>query len=148
MKAVLQRVSWARVSVEKELIGQIGPGFLVLLGIAADDNEEDLKKMVDKIIKLRVFNDEQGKMNKSLIDIAGELLCVSQFTLFADSSKGNRPSFVSAAPSTFANELYEKFCQSASKALGRPIQKGKFGSDMEVELLNQGPVTIIINTKE
>lgn len=148
MKAVVQRVSWAKVSVGGEEIARIDQGFMILLGVGVEDEEQEAKKLAEKIIKLRLFNDEQGKMNRSIKEVEGEILCISQFTLFADTRKGNRPSFTGAAPGEKASELYRSFCKFLEEFLGKSIQTGRFGADMNVELLNQGPVTILINTQE
>lgn len=143
MKLVIQRVKHAKVEVENEIVGKIGQGFLVLLGVGPEDTKETADYLVQKIIKLRVFEDENGKMNLALKDINGELLIVSQFTLYADCSGGNRPSFTLAAKPDKANELYKYFI---SKCEGENVKvdHGIFGADMKVELLNDGPVTIIL----
>ena len=143
MKLVIQRVKHAKVEVENEIVGKIGQGFLILLGVGPDDTKETADYLVQKLIKLRVFEDENGKMNLGLKDINGELLIVSQFTLYADCSGGNRPSFTLAAKPDKANELYEYFI---SKCEGENVKvdHGIFGADMKVELLNDGPVTIIL----
>ena len=148
MKRVIQRVKNAKVEVEKNVIGKIEKGFLVLLGVTHGDTKQEADYLVKKLCKLRVFQDENDKMNLSLKDVGGKLLIVSQFTLYADCAKGNRPSFVEAARPEEANELYEYFCTECEKE-GIEVQKGKFGADMKVSLLNDGPVTIIIEkTKE
>jgi len=149
MRAVVQRVSKASVVVDDKITGKIGLGFLVLLGVAQDDELADIEWLVRKIIGLRVFSDEAGKMNKSLVDVNGEVLVVSQFTLQASTKKGNRPSFINAAPPDLANELYERFNQEMEQQLNKPefVQAGIFGADMKVELLNDGPVTILFDTK-
>lgn len=143
MKLVIQRVKHAKVEVENKIVGKIGQGFLVLLGVGPDDTKETADYLVQKLIKLRVFEDENGKMNLGLKDINGELLVVSQFTLYADCTGGNRPSFTLAAKPDKANELYEYFI---SKCEGENVKvdHGIFGADMKVELLNDGPVTIIL----
>ena len=143
MKLVIQRVKHAKVEVENKIVGKIGQGFLVLLGVGPDDTKETADYLVQKLIKLRVFEDENGKMNLGLKDINGELLVVSQFTLYADCTGGNRPSFTLAAKPDKANELYEYFI---SKCEGENVKvdHGIFGADMKVELLNDGPVTIIM----
>lgn len=143
MKLVIQRVKRASVEVEQQIIGKIEQGFLVLLGIGPQDTKEIADFLVQKLVKLRVFEDDKGKMNLSVKDIQGELLIVSQFTLYADCSGGNRPSFVNAAKPDIANELYEYFCSKCIEN-GIEVQKGIFGADMKVSLLNDGPVTIII----
>lgn len=143
MKLVIQRVKHAKVEVENKIVGKIGQGFLVLLGVGPQDTKETADYLVQKLIKLRVFEDENGKMNLALKDINGELLVISQFTLYADCTGGNRPSFTLAAKPDKANELYEYFI---SKCEGENVKvdHGIFGADMKVELLNDGPVTIIL----
>lgn len=143
MKLVIQRVKYAKVEVENEIVGKIGQGFLVLLGVGPEDTKETADYLVQKIIKLRVFEDENGKMNLALKDINGELLIVSQFTLYADCSGGNRPSFTLAAKPDKANELYEYFISKCEEENVK-VDHGIFGADMKVELLNDGPVTIIL----
>lgn len=146
MRAVVQRVSRASVTVNREIVGQIGTGLLVLLGVAPDDTAADVNWLADKIANLRVFRDDEGKMNRSVTDVGGSVLVVSQFTLFADCSKGRRPSFIGAARPEIAVPLYETFVDEL-RALGIPVQTGAFGADMDVELVNQGPVTLIIDSK-
>lgn len=141
MKAVIQRVKYAQVEVDKKVVGKINEGFLILLGVAPDDTKEKADAMVKKITKLRIFEDENEKMNLSIQDIKGELLVVSQFTLYADCSGGNRPSFVNAAKPGLANELYEYFVEKCKEIIP-VVQTGIFGAHMEVSLLNNGPVTI------
>ena len=143
MKIVVQRVQNAEVKVENETVGKINKGFLVLLGVTKGDTKENADYLVKKLCKLRVFRDENDKMNLSLKDVNGELLIVSQFTLYADCTQGNRPSFINAAGPEEANELYEYFCEECKKN-GIKVEKGIFGADMKVSLLNDGPVTIII----
>lgn len=143
MKIVVQRVKEAEVRVEGKSVGKIGKGFLVLLGVTHNDTKEQADYLVKKLCKLRVFTDENDKMNLGLKDIQGELLIVSQFTLYADCSQGNRPSFIEAAKPDQANELYEYFCSECEKN-DIHVEKGVFGADMKVSLLNDGPVTIII----
>lgn len=143
MKLVIQRVKHAKVEVENKIVGKIGQGFLVLLGVGPDDTKETADYLVQKLIKLRVFEDENGKMNLALKDINGELLIVSQFTLYADCSGGNRPSFTLAAKPDKANELYEYFISKCEKE-NIKVEHGIFGADMKVELSNDGPVTIIL----
>lgn len=143
MKLVIQRVTNASVTVENEIVGKIGKGFLVLLGVGPEDTEKEADYLVQKLIKLRVFEDENGKMNLSLKDIEGELLIVSQFTLYADCTGGNRPSFTNAAKPEKANELYEYFIKKCEEENIR-VEHGIFGADMKVELLNDGPVTIVL----
>ncbi len=147
MKAVLQRVTSARVRVDGSVVGEIGRGILVLLGATHDDGTEDVVRLVDKTLGLRIFEDDQGKMNLSVQDVGGSLLVVSQFTLLADTTKGKRPSFQQAMEPGRANELVEEFV-AAVKGEGVPVATGKFGADMDVELLNQGPVTIILDSRE
>ncbi len=143
MKLVVQRVKNAKVEVEGKITGKIEQGFLVLLGITHSDTKEEADYLVKKLCNLRVFTDEKGKMNLSLKQIEGKLLIVSQFTLYADCTNGNRPSFTEAAKPEQANELYEYFCQSCQEK-GIQVEKGIFGADMKVSLLNDGPVTIIM----
>ena len=143
MRAVVQRVSQARVVVDREVLGQINRGLLVLLGVARDDRAEQARWLADKIVGLRIFGDDEGKMNRSLADVGGEVLVVSQFTLYGDCRKGRRPSFVDAAPPEIAIPLYEEFVRSV-RALGIPIATGRFGAMMQVELVNEGPVTLIV----
>jgi len=143
MKTVVQRVLDANVKVDGEVVGQINKGFVVLLGVSDNDNKEKVDYLVKKITNLRVFKDENDKMNLSLKDVGGELLIISQFTLYADCSRGNRPSFASAGNPKLANELYEYFINECRK-LGFKVQHGIFGADMKVNLLNDGPVTILL----
>lgn len=147
MKAVIQRVSEASVSVSGNKIGEIDGGLLVLLGVGNEDSEKDIELLVEKIKNLRIFEDTEGKMNLSLLDTKGEVLIVSQFTLFADLKKGRRPSFIDAAPPEKANMLYEKFVEKFQKT-GLKIQTGEFQAMMDVSLVNAGPVTIILDSKE
>lgn len=143
MRLIVQRVKNASVEVENEIVGQIEQGFLVLIGITHNDTRENADYLAKKLCNLRVFEDENEKMNLALKDVGGKLLIVSQFTLYADCSGGNRPSFVNAAKPDMANELYEYFCEQCSEK-GIEVQKGIFGADMKVKLLNDGPVTIIL----
>ena len=143
MKLVVQRVKNAQVEVDGSVVGKIGKGFLVLLGVTHEDTKEQADYLVKKLCKLRVFTDENGKMNLGLKEVNGELLIISQFTLYADCTGGNRPSFIQAAKPDQANEIYEYFCAECEKN-GINVQKGIFGADMKVNLLNDGPVTIIL----
>lgn len=145
MRALLQRVSQASVTVDGETAGRIGRGLLVLLGVGHGDTGADADTLAAKIAKLRIFEDDAGKMNRSVRDVDGGVLAVSQFTLLADTRKGNRPSFTSAAPPDEARRLYEHFCASLA-ALGLPVERGVFGAHMEVALVNDGPVTIVLDT--
>ena len=147
MRAVIQRVSRASVTIEGQVKSQIGWGFLVLLGICEEDTEEDVDWLVKKIAYLRVFDDEAGVMNRSIQDIGGEALVVSQFTLYASYKKGNRPSWFRAGSHEHSIPLYEAFCNRLSEAIGKPVGTGEFGANMKVELLNDGPVTICMDTK-
>lgn len=147
MKIVIQRVSKASVTINNEKVADIKTGLLVLLGIVDEDTQEDIDYLVRKTANLRIFNDENDVMNKSLLDINGEIIVVSQFTLQASTKKGNRPSYLKAAKSAIAIPLYQKFITSLEKETSRKVQTGKFGADMKVELLNDGPVTIIIDSK-
>jgi D-aminoacyl-tRNA deacylase len=147
MRAVVQRVSSARVTVAGEITGEIGRGLLVLLGIAQGDSEADAQWLAEKIVALRIFEDDAQKMNRSVVDVAGGVLVVSQFTLFASTRKGTRPSFNDAAKPELAIPLYEAFNGFASTALGRPVATGRFAAMMEVALVNDGPVTLVIDTK-
>lgn len=148
MIAVLQRVSHASVSINASVAGSIQNGILILLGIEESDNTDDITWLSKKIINLRIFNDQEGKMNLSLLDTGGDILLVSQFTLHASVKKGNRPSYIKAATPDIALPLYEAFIKKIETDLGKPVQTGAFGAMMEVELLNDGPVTIIIDTKD
>ena len=144
MRALIQRVTSASVKVEGKIVGKIGKGFLVFLGIYEEDTEEKIEKLTKKIINLRIFNDENDKMNLSIKDVKGEILLISQFTLCADTRKGNRPSFVSAKNPKDANMIYEKTIENI-KNENIVVEKGIFGADMKVELLNDGPVTILLD---
>ena len=146
MRAVIQRVSHAKVVVDDNTVGQIGKGFMILLGVHEQDTQTDVDYLVGKISKLRVFEDDQQKMNRSIIDVGGEILSISQFTLFADTKKGNRPSFVQAAKPDTAIPLYEAFNEGLRQA-GIPVETGIFGADMKCHLVNDGPVTIIIDSQ-
>lgn len=147
MRAVIQRVSSARVTVDNKVTGEIGRGLLVLLGVAQADTDADALWLAEKIAALRIFEDDAGKMNRSVVDVAGGILGVSQFTLFASTRKGTRPSFNDAAKPDLAIPLYELFLRHAGAALGRPVTAGRFGAMMDVALVNEGPVTIVIDSK-
>ena len=147
MKAVIQRVTYASVTVEGEVTGSIDGGFLVLLGVAQGDTQAEAALLAAKVAKLRVFRDEAGKMNLSLLDTGGAALVISQFTLCADIKKGNRPAFTDAAPPDEANALYEYFCECLRNEGVQNVQTGVFGAEMHVELLNHGPVTILMDTE-
>ena len=147
MRIVIQRVSHASVTINKQVKSFIGNGYLILLGIGKDDTEEDINWLVKKIISLRIFDDEMGIMNRSIMDVDGEILVVSQFTLMASYKKGNRPSWIHAAPHELSIPVYNRFCDALSEAMGKPVGTGEFGADMKVELLNDGPVTICMDTK-
>lgn len=146
MKAVVQRVSSASVHVEGENLGEIGPGLLVLLGVAKGDEESDADFLAEKTAGLRIFGDDEGKMNRSVIDVGGAILAVSQFTLLGDCRKGRRPSFIDAAPPEIADRLYRHFV-SRSRALGVRTETGRFQAHMEVRLVNDGPVTILLDSR-
>lgn len=147
MRALLQRVARASVVVDGEVVGAIGYGFLILLGVGQDDSEAQVQTLAEKVVHLRIFGDNEGKMNRSLLDIGGEALVVSQFTLYADVRKGRRPSFTSAAPPALAEPLVERFKESIA-AHNLKVAGGVFGAHMEVELLNDGPVTIWLDTEQ
>lgn len=147
MRIVIQRVSEASVTIERQVKSSIQAGLLILLGIGEEDTEEDAKWLVNKVIGLRIFDDEQGVMNRSIMDINGEILVVSQFTLMASYKKGNRPSWIHAARHEVSIPLYNYFCKALSEALGKPVGTGEFGADMKVRLLNDGPVTICMDSK-
>ena len=147
MRAVIQRVSEASVEINNKLVAEINKGFLILLGIEMDDTLEDVIWLSNKISQLRIFSDEDGKMNNSIIEVDGNAIVVSQFTLHAKTKRGNRPSYIKAAKAQQAIPLYEEFIENLSNTLGKKIQSGEFGADMKVILLNDGPVTIIIDTK-
>lgn len=146
MRVVLQRVAHASVTVEEKVIGKIQRGFLLLVGVTHDDAMEDMEYLVRKIVQMRIFEDEEGKLNRSIQDIGGEILSVSQFTLYADTKKGNRPSFSKAAPGDVAIEMFDQF-NALLRETGIPVETGQFGADMKVELLNDGPVTILLDSK-
>jgi D-tyrosyl-tRNA(Tyr) deacylase len=147
MKACIQRVRWARVRVNGETVGEIGAGLLVLLGVASGDTEKEAQTLVNKVVGLRIFEDQEGKMNLSVNEAGGAILVVSQFTLLADCRRGRRPSFTEAAPPDLANRLCEYFVDLVRKS-GLPVATGRFREHMEVELLNDGPVTILLDTEE
>ena len=148
MKVVIQRVTRASVTIEQQLFSSINKGMLILVGIQADDTDEDINWLSSKIVNLRIFDDENGVMNKSILDSGGEILAVSQFTLMARTKKGNRPSYIDAAPPAISVPLYEKFVATLSQELHKEVQTGQFGANMKVELINDGPVTIIIDSKK
>ena len=147
MRAVLTRVKYASVAIDGETVGKIGPGFLILLGVGPEDTEETARVLAEKALGLRIFEDENGKMNLGLEAIHGEVLVVSQFTLYGNCRKGRRPSFAEAAPPELGNKLYEQFLTECER-LGYPPQHGRFGADMKVESLNDGPVTLILDTDQ
>ena len=147
MRVVIQRVSEASVKVEGAIIGQIQQGLMVLVGIVNEDDHSDIEWLVNKILNMRIFDDELGVMNKSLIEASGNILLISQFTLHASTKKGNRPSYIAAAKPAVAIPLYESMIKQLEKELGNSIQTGKFGADMKVSLINDGPVTITIDSK-
>jgi D-aminoacyl-tRNA deacylase len=148
MRAVIQRVSHARVEINAATIGEIGQGLLVLLGVTHEDGTEDIDWLVKKLVQLRIFNDAEGKMNLSVEDVKGGILVVSQFTLYADSKKGNRPSYIRSAPPAVAVPLYEQFLDALRSRFAGPIATGEFGAMMAVSLLNDGPVTIILDSRQ
>ena len=147
MRAVIQRVLSASVSIDGGIKSSIGAGLLVLLGVGHEDGKEDVEYLVKKISGLRIFNDEEGVMNRSVLETGGEVIVVSQFTLMASTRKGNRPSYIGAAGHERAIPLYEQFCQALSDAIGKPVGTGEFGADMKVALVNDGPVTICMDSK-
>ena len=147
MRAVIQRVSSASVTISGQVKSSIGSGYLILLGVCEEDTAADIDWLVHKIVGLRVFDDEQHVMNRSIMDVLGEVLVVSQFTLFASYKKGNRPSWLRAAKHEISIPLYEEFCRKLSEEMGRPVATGEFGADMKVGLVNDGPVTICMDTK-
>jgi D-aminoacyl-tRNA deacylase len=147
MRAVIQRVTRASVEVKHDVVGQIGRGLLVLLGVETADTTDDVLWLAGKVARLRIFADETGAMNLSVLDIGGDLLVVSQFTLFASTRKGNRPSFLQAAAPEQANQLYEDFCKQLETEIAKPVRRGVFGAKMLIDLLNDGPVTILMDTK-
>ena len=147
MRVVVQRVSQSNVKVSGEVIGEIKEGLMVLVSFVDEDNDTDLDWMTKKIINLRIFNDNEGKMNRSVQDVGGDILLISQFTLHGSTKKGNRPSFIKAAKPDFANVMYERFIKVLEQSLGKEIQTGEFGGDMKVSLINDGPTTILIDSK-
>ena len=147
MRVVVQRVSQSNVKVSGELIGEIEEGLMVLVSFVDEDNDTDLGWMTKKIINLRIFNDDEGKMNRSVQDIGGDILLISQFTLHGSTKKGNRPSFIKAAKPDFANVMYERFIKVLEQTLGKEIQTGEFGGNMKVSLINDGPTAIIVDSK-
>ena len=147
MKVVIQRVTRASVTIKQQLFSSISKGMLALVGIQADDTDEDINWLASKIVNLRIFDDENGVMNKSILESGGEILAVSQFTLMARTKIGNRPSYIDAAPPAISIPLYEKFVATLSQELHKEVQTGQFGADMKVELINDGPVTIIVDSK-
>ena len=147
MRVVVQRVSQSNVKVSGEVIGEIKEGLMVLVSFVDEDNDTDLDWMTKKIINLRIFNDDAGKMNRRVQDVAGDILLVSQFTLHGSTKKGNRPSFIKAAKPDFANVMYERFIKVLEQTLGKEIQTGEFGGDMKVSLINDGPTTMIIDSR-
>lgn len=148
MRAVIQRVNQASCKVNGEITGKINNGFLILLGIETDDGSIDAQWLSQKIVNMRIFNDEKGLMNKSLMDVNGSILLISQFTLMANTKKGNRPSFIRASKPDQAIPLYEEMINNLSTLLGKKVETGIFGADMQIELINDGPVTIMMNTKD
>jgi len=146
MRLVIQRVREASVTVDDQISGQIGPGLLVLAGFAPTDNTTSLTWMCRKLVQLRIFGDDNGQMNRSVQDLGGQILVVSQFTLLADARKGNRPSYIGAAPPPIAEPLYQQFVALVEAELGKPVPTGIFGADMQVSLLNDGPVTIVLDS--
>lgn len=147
MRTVIQRVTEASVEIENKICGKIGEGILLLIGIEEADNAEDIDWLCKKIVNMRIFDDENGIMNKSIIDIDGNILAISQFTLMAQTKKGNRPSYIRAAKPEISKPLYNEFCKKLSLELGKTVERGIFGADMKVSLLNDGPVTILMDTK-
>jgi D-tyrosyl-tRNA(Tyr) deacylase len=147
MIAVLQRVSHAKVDVDGQTVGKCAGGLMILLGVADGDTEKDADVLSTKIAKLRIFNDQNDKMNLSLLDVGGEALVISNFSLLANYKHGNRPDYMSAAAPAIADSLYEYFCEKLSENIGKPVGKGIFGAEMKVELLNDGPITIVMDSK-
>lgn len=147
MRVVIQRTTHASVTIDGQLKSAIGPGMLILVGIEDADGPEDIDWLCRKIVNLRIFDDDEGVMNRSVLETGGDILVVSQFTLHASTKKGNRPSYIRAARPEISIPLYEQFCEALSQALGKSVETGQFGADMQVELLNDGPVTICMDTK-
>ena len=147
MRIVIQRVTEANVKVEGKICGKIGHGLLILVGIEESDSNDDIEWLCKKIVNMRIFDDENGIMNKSIIDIDGNILAISQFTLMAQTKKGNRPSYIRAAKPEISKPIYNEFCKKLSLELGKTVERGIFGADMKVSLLNDGPVTILMDTK-
>ena len=147
MRLVIQRVLKASVSIDGNVVSEIGKGLLVLVGVETGDTEEDMHWLAGKTASLRIFNDKNGVMNRSVLDVAGDVLAVSQFTLTASTKKGNRPSYIRAAGHELAVPLYDAYCEAVTEALGRKVGRGVFGADMQVSLVNDGPVTIIIDSR-
>ena len=147
MRIIIQRVRNASVTIDEQLYSSIGQGMMILVGIEDADNDEDIAFLVKKVVAMRIFDDENGVMNRSVMDIGGEVLVVSQFTLHASTKKGNRPSYIKAAKPDISVPLYERFCAELSLALGKPVKTGVFGADMQCALINDGPVTIFMDTK-
>ncbi|MDO4971573.1 MAG: D-aminoacyl-tRNA deacylase [Bacteroidales bacterium] len=146
MRLVIQRVTSASVAIEGEVVGKIGAGLMVLVGVREGDSEADMQWLAQKTVNMRIFNDENGVMNRSVMDVDGEVLSVSQFTLNASTKKGNRPSYIHAAGHDLAVPLYEAYCAEVERLMGKPVARGRFGADMQVSLVNDGPVTIIIDS--
>jgi len=147
MRALIQRVGQASVAVEQQVTGQIGPGILALVGIEEGDDQSDIDWLCHKISQLRIFNDDAGVMNRSVIDAGGEVLAVSQFTLYASLRKGNRPSYSRAAPPAVSRPLFDRFVESMARTLGRPVPTGVFGAEMQISLINDGPITLWLDTR-
>lgn len=147
MRIVIQRVSYCEVAIEGNIVGKIGKGMMILLGVEAEDNDTDIEWLCGKIAHLRIFDDEQGVMNLDVQQVGGEVLVVSQFTLYASTKKGNRPSYIRSAPEPISRPMYEKFLKQLSATLGKEVAHGEFGADMQVSLTNDGPVTICIDSK-
>lgn len=147
MRTVIQRVTESSVKVDGKTVGSIGKGLMVLVGVGEDDTQEDIDWLCKKIAGLRIFNDEKGVMNLSVMEIGGDILAISQFTLMAMTKKGNRPSYIKAAKGEISEPMYNRFCETLEKETGRKVERGIFGADMKVSLLNDGPVTIVIDTK-